>query len=45
MMCGGHSATRAAEQEEADMIMALKEAIEERAGRKLHHFEIVHITS
>lgn len=44
-MCGGHSATRAAEQEEVDMIMSLKFAIEERAGRKLHHFEIVHITS
>ena len=44
-MCGGHSAPRAAEQEEIDMIMSLKEAIEEKAGRKLHHFEVVHITS
>ena len=44
-MMGGHSAPRAASEEEVAMIMSLKEAIEERAGRKLHHFEIVHLTS
>jgi len=44
-MCGGHSEPRAATEEEVAMIMSLKEAMEERAGRKLHHFEIVHLTS
>jgi len=42
---GWHSPTRVAEQEEFDMIVSLKFAIEEKVGRELHHFEIVHITS
>lgn len=33
MMCGGHSQPRAAEQNEIDMIMSLKEAIEEKTGQ------------
>jgi len=44
-MMGGHSAPRAPTEEETEMVLSMKEAIEERAGRKLHHFEIVHLTS
>ena len=45
MMCGGHSQPRAAEQNEIDMIMSLKEAIEEKTGQNYQQFEVSYLTS
>ena len=42
---GAHSEPRAAKEFEIEMVMALKEAIEEKTGKKYIIFEVINITT